>query len=505
MAKKASRKLFHLIKSLTGSEKRYFKVYIKHWSAKNSKYLELFEAIEAQESFDDKATQKMLYGEAATTSRKFSELKSYLFLQILNALQDYDEKKSVPLQLNNYLLNIAVLYRRSLFDAISEQINKAKKLAILYEEFESLLALNDWEMKVLEHEEHVKFAAEKRAKVELEQAAFFQKYNNIISYRNLFFNCYAILKQDVLTREGTMRLRLEEIMDHPLMASVEHAKSITGKLLYFRIQGLYFYSKRKSQDYYENNKRIISLIESSFFQQDTAEYISNLSNYSQSCTILKKYDEAREVLEKLYGLPCETEDDKWKQHRQYFLNNLSILVTLGEFEEGLKWIALHEKEKKIFPAAYFKVGVFYYNYFCIYFGAGKMEEARSVLNDWREVPAKVARPDLQSLVQILFLIVHYELNDHLYYDNLLRNANRYLKKSNRFYSFERLFSKHLSKAYKTPGLAGKKAVFEKLKANLVKVKDQESVIIMLKMFGFIAWIDSQITGKKFGDIIREGR
>ncbi len=503
MAKKASRKLFNLIKSLTGSEKRYFKVYIKHWSAKNSKYLELFEAIEVQESFDDKAIQEMLYGEAATTSRKFSELKSYLFLQILNALQDYDEKKSVSLQLNNYLLNIAVLYRRSLFDAIPEQINKAKKLAVMYEEFESLLVLNDWEMKILEHGVNTKFIAEKQYEIESERASFFQKYNNVISYRNLFFNCYAIVKQDALARVEAMRLRLEEIMNDPLMASVDMAISVTGRLLYFRILGFYLYTKRKWQDYYENNKRIISLIESSFFQQDIAEYISNLSNYSQSCTILKKYDEAQEVLGKLYALPCETEDDKWKQHRQYFLNNFSILMTLGKFEEGIKWIEKHEKEKQIFPESYFKVGVFYYDYFCIYFGAGKMREALSVLNDWREVPAKVARPDLQSLVQILFLIVYYE-SDHLYYDNLLRNANRFLKRSNRFYSFEKLFSKHLSKAYKTPGSAGKKAVFEELKIALLRVKDQESVIIMLGMFNFIAWIDSKITGRNYGDIIREG-
>ena len=50
MPKTASPKLFQLIKAMTGSEKRYFKLYI---GDKKKKYIQLFDAIEAQEQFDD--------------------------------------------------------------------------------------------------------------------------------------------------------------------------------------------------------------------------------------------------------------------------------------------------------------------------------------------------------------------------------------------------------------------------------------------------------------------
>ena len=55
MPKTPSIKLFHLIKSLTGSEKRYFKLFVKDTGGKTSKYIQLFEAIEKQETFDDEA------------------------------------------------------------------------------------------------------------------------------------------------------------------------------------------------------------------------------------------------------------------------------------------------------------------------------------------------------------------------------------------------------------------------------------------------------------------
>lgn len=57
MPKTPSSRLFDLIKSLSGSEKRYFKVMNKAES--NSKYWLLFEAIEEQEQFDDEALQKI--------------------------------------------------------------------------------------------------------------------------------------------------------------------------------------------------------------------------------------------------------------------------------------------------------------------------------------------------------------------------------------------------------------------------------------------------------------
>ena len=61
MPKTPSSTLFKLIKSLSGSEKRYFKVV--NTADSNSKYWLLFEAIEAQEEFDEDALQKAVYGD----------------------------------------------------------------------------------------------------------------------------------------------------------------------------------------------------------------------------------------------------------------------------------------------------------------------------------------------------------------------------------------------------------------------------------------------------------
>jgi len=100
MPKTPSNKLFNLVNSLTGSEKRYFKLFVnKNQTGKHNKYILLFDAIDAQEIYDDEALRKIVYSNQPIQSRKFSELKNYLYELILKSLQGYDEKTSVEYKL----------------------------------------------------------------------------------------------------------------------------------------------------------------------------------------------------------------------------------------------------------------------------------------------------------------------------------------------------------------------------------------------------------------------
>ena len=127
MPKTPSAKLFRLIKSLSGSEKRYFKLFVQKGNGTTNKYLLLFDAIDAQETFDEGALKQIIYDKKALSSRKYSELKSYLYELILKALQAYDEKSSVDYQLKSLLLSVRSLYKRSLFDDCYALLRKAKK------------------------------------------------------------------------------------------------------------------------------------------------------------------------------------------------------------------------------------------------------------------------------------------------------------------------------------------------------------------------------------------
>ena len=148
MPKTPSDRLFQLIHSLTGSEKRYFKLFVREGEGGDNKYLRLFEAIERQASFDEEALKHAVYGGEPIESRKYSELKNYLFEWILKSLQAYDEKTSIDYRIKSYLLGVRALFRRSRYEDALFWLGKARKSALQYEQFTSLLEIVNWEKQV---------------------------------------------------------------------------------------------------------------------------------------------------------------------------------------------------------------------------------------------------------------------------------------------------------------------------------------------------------------------
>ena len=119
MSKTPSDKLFRLIHSLSGPELRYVSIYLKRQAVrKDQKYLLLFQTIAAQNSQDETALQNVVYGNEKITSRKYSQLKAYLYQAILSALQLYDEGTSVVYKLSNLLQQVQVLYNRSHYSCL---------------------------------------------------------------------------------------------------------------------------------------------------------------------------------------------------------------------------------------------------------------------------------------------------------------------------------------------------------------------------------------------------
>ena len=89
MPKTPSVKLFELIHSLSGSEKRYFKIFAAKSQAGNVKYMQLFDIIDTQVTYDEAAIKSFIYDTITFETRKFSELKNYLYELILKQTHLY--------------------------------------------------------------------------------------------------------------------------------------------------------------------------------------------------------------------------------------------------------------------------------------------------------------------------------------------------------------------------------------------------------------------------------
>lgn len=492
------------MKSLTGSEKRYFKIFTRN-SDKTSKYLQLFEAIEAQETFDDEALKTIIYKGEIIQSRKYSELKAYLYDLILKSLQAYDEKNSTDYRLKNMMLGVRALYRRAHFEDCKELLHKARKLAKKYEDFKVLLEILQWEKEIAYAQTDIPYLDKSLQRIAEDEKYFLERLSNSTTYRNIFFELLVNIRKGATFRAKDKKAAFERILMQPLMKSDEIPQSYTSKVLYYRILSIHAYATLDRHKFHDYGKQLLEVMESKpyMLKEDVSEYISALSNFITSCSILRRYEVMRDYLERFQQIKPKTADDELKIHRQYYLSKFELCNRTGEFQEGLKALEEHFKTRKKFDQHFFQTSSFYFNYFCICFGTGQYDKALDHLNDWLNMPKHNERQELQSLARVLNLLIHFELNNTLLLEGLLRSSYRFLKKQKQIYQFETLMLDFIKEVIKVKSKRELKPILLQLKTDLEQLEQHPIEKAMLQYFDIIAWLESKLNNRSFGDIIRQ--
>lgn len=502
MPKTPSDKLFRLVKSLSGSEKRYFRLFAGP-SATDRKYLSLFEAIEVQKTFDDEALRKAVYGDQPVESRKYSELKAYLYGLILKSLQAYDENSSVDYRLKKMLLNVRTLFRRALYDDCHSLLLKARKLAERYEAFHALLEIYHWKKHLAYTRTDIAFLDRELQNIRRAEEHCLQQLDNILQYRHLFYELLVSIRKDP-SRNPQRTQTLLQLLQTPLLQEPHRAASHTARILRLRILTLLHYSTSRFQDFYTASRELLRLMESRphLLEESLAEYISALNNHVVSCGLLEKFGEVEATLEKFRRLKPKTRDDALKIHRQYFMNKFRLCINTGAFDEGVRALEEHLREVERFDPAQFDKSNFYLQYFCLYFGAQDYDRALDSLNRWLGMSKNVERQDLQSLARMLNLIMHFELGNTLLLDSLIRSTYRFLNRENRLSPVERSLLRFMKFAVKNPPRKDLRQALENLRQELESLRHHPA-FAAFQMFDVLAWLDGKIQGRPFAEIVRE--
>lgn len=502
MPKTPSEKLFRLVKSLSGSEKRYFKIFISNKGRKDNKYLQLFNAIEEQELFNDEFLQQTIYPKERLESRKYSEMKAYLYDLILKSLQAYDEKTSVDYKLKGMLLSVRTLYKRSLFDDCKELLYKAKKVANKYEKFNAGLEILGWEKQIAYAETDITYLDRELGRIEEEETVLVEQIQKLSEYRNTFFKILVAMRKDVVGSKKIVE-NLISPKENNQTISPEKEQTFKGEVFYLRGLSLYYFAIRKVEDFYLTSKKLLEFLESKKYMiaEDASEYISALSNFIIATGTLKKYDELELTLNKLKLIKPNTFDDELKIYRQYYSGKLRLYNNLGEFKKGYTELQQHLKTRKKFNENFFKKDTFYIIYFSLCFGSENYSEALNFLNEWLGKSRNVERKDLQSLARIFNLIIHYEMNNYELLESLLRSTYRFLNEKNYYSKLEKMLLSSFREAIEIQSRKELKLLWERTCAEYRLISKTEAQSIT-NWFPLEAWLIAQAEGKSFAKIVK---
>ncbi|MEC8832221.1 MAG: hypothetical protein VX772_07665, partial [Bacteroidota bacterium] len=123
--------LFVLVKSLSKSEKRQFKLYVGRLGVNtDAKFLALFNLLDKMRKYDE----KQILDSGIVKKSQLSNLKAHLYKQILVSLRLNPVNQNVRIQIREQLDFATILYQKGLYKQSLKILEKAKSFAIENEE-----------------------------------------------------------------------------------------------------------------------------------------------------------------------------------------------------------------------------------------------------------------------------------------------------------------------------------------------------------------------------------
>ena len=130
MPNRSNDELFQLIKSLDKTEKRLFKLYVKRISGTDDlKMITLFDALDKMEEYDE---DKLLQKNKSLKKQQLSNMKTYLYRQILSCLRQVSDDDNVDMQLHEQMGYARILYNKGLYHQSLKVLDKLKQNARLH-------------------------------------------------------------------------------------------------------------------------------------------------------------------------------------------------------------------------------------------------------------------------------------------------------------------------------------------------------------------------------------
>ena len=149
--------LFVLIKSLSKSEKRQFKIFASRLeTSSNTKFIELFNILDKSEAYE-----KLILKSGIIKKVQLSNLKSYLYKQILVSIRLNIPSQNMRYQLREQIDFATILYNKGLYKQSLKILDKTKILAL--ENDEKLMAYEIVEFEKLIESQYITRSIQGRA------------------------------------------------------------------------------------------------------------------------------------------------------------------------------------------------------------------------------------------------------------------------------------------------------------------------------------------------------
>ena len=526
--------LFSLIKKLTKSEKRRFKLYSLKKSGQNQ-YLILFEFMEALSSENEEYCEEKLISQLKeedffkknkkqqTNTNYLRSTQFYLREQIMKTLRTLCEAEKKPSSLINIkLINAELASRKDLEKLKEKEIKKAITLAQEFDLTEDLLRVKRLQVG-LSHYSFDKNTPKRVNDLHEDMLELVQQLKVEIEYSQLYYKLYHAYLEGFRYSKNRKELKQFNI-DVDSLDLKTAAKNFHTHYIYYKIKAFFNLLSNKLDQTFGYLIKALELWEEreKFVLKYPMRYQALLINYLNICIITNKYDEHySSLLTKMKKLKIgHRKDHVYNQAMIIQIEQLRILNTSG-FDDAADFITEVDKflvqyKKEVTDTKQFN---FQYNTMILYFMMEDYENALIRSKTLLNFSNKRARKDLKGKTIVFHLIFLYERNNKKelvdaisdeeedeYWD-AIAGAKGKLVRQKQHNAFHKLLQRRLLNITFLSNPQSIKIEFHKIRSALFELREKIGAnnIGGLGIQEAIYWVNSKITGKSIREIIEEDR
>lgn len=498
--------LFLLIKSLTKSEKRQFKLYVGRLDVNtDSKFLNLFNVLDKATTYNEKEIIKA----GVVKKQQLANLKAHLYKQILISLRLNPSHQNIRSQIREQLDFASILYHKGLYKQSLKILDKAKEVAIQHEEKNVAYEIVELE-KVIESQYITRSIATRADELSI-QAKELSQLNVIASkLSNLSLQLYSIILKSGYVKNETESQKITTyfkdripIFDFKSLGFREKLWLYKAHLWYsFLLQDFlncYKYALKWVNLFYEHPAMISLnpvfflkgnnyLLESLFFLQNKPKFQKILMQLE--ITISNANFPKDENVETLLFL-----------YLNFHKINLHFID--GSFQDGLDLIPNIENNLKKYNSRideHHKM-IFYYKFASLQFGNGNNKQCIFYLDKIISNKTLAMREDLSCFARVLNLVAHYEAGLDYHLETLLKSTYKFLIKMNDLHEVQKemiKFIRGLQDIYPHD----LKNAFKELHKKLKTFEDHPFERRAFLYLDIISWLESKIENKPVAQIIK---
>ena len=490
-----------LIKSMTMSEKRYFKIYSsKHVIGQNNDYVLLFDFIDKSKHYEEAILQNQSF------VKNLSAEKNYLYNLILKSLNAFHASLNSKTQIYQLLESIEILYHKGLYSQALKLVKKASKIAVESELNTQCLVLNEIKTELLSKQ----FLYEE-ASVNIGKAnELLITIKNFNSIQEITTNCYAQQAKIGLSRSREDSSLLEKFVKNKKMNNSNYSLTNRAQMYINGLNLTYSYFVGDNDQTLKYSKLMTELYEEKPFmiEYSTIGYVSSLYNLVNAYIDNELETEAMIVLDKLestkdkFGIPTSYNISA----RVFFYSNnirLDLYLNQDRYDESKVLIENNNASLERYKAYVVKPQLYQY-YFLVakyYIVSGEYKHALRFTNIILNDKDFKLREDLLSVVKLMNILIQFELNRDFSIEYLTKNTLNYFKKKKRLYKVEKELIKFMSFQGKIEDGEARMNELKQLQNAMKEFKKDKFESIPFKLFDFEYWATAKIQNKFICDSI----